>query len=172
MATTTEDKPSTAAERDELAERRMNSTPDRDLTGDAGKSIDDMVADGDDVEEAKPLSPSQLALPGTRDRITARVGGKAPTESELRLMGGRRPITGEYEKGERLIVLAEAVVRELDFVDHDDDWGTVSKTSRVHKARLLAVQPATAEVLVRALLDMKTRDEARILIDEIQATRA
>lgn len=170
MATTTEDKPSTADERDELATRRMNAIPDREAQKPPdGKSIDDMVDDG---EDEKPLSPSQLALPGTRDRITARVGGKPPTESELRLMGGRRPITGEYEKGEKLFVLAEAVVRELDFVDHDDDWGTVSKTSRVHKARLLAVQPATGEVLVRALLDQMTRDEARILIDEVQATRA
>ena len=121
------------------------------------------------AEKEPETPPTQLAIPGTRDRVTATIGGAQPTESELRIMGGRRPIVGEYAKGESVTVIADTRVREISLVDHDDDWGTVSKTTRVHKARMLGVRPATPTTLLAELMKLGFDDKAKlgILFDEV-----
>lgn len=114
-----------------------NSTPDVETTPDDARSIEELA------ETEKPIAPSQMAIPGTRDRITLSAGGKPPTSSEARIMGSRRPIEGQFEKGEIVTLLVEAKVGAVEFIDTTDDWGNVQKTVRVQKFRMLSVTPQT-----------------------------
>jgi hypothetical protein len=53
-------------------------------------------------------------------------GGKQPTTSTLRLVGGKIEVDGQYAKGETIVVRIEAVVNEIGFKDQED-----SKTGQV-----------------------------------------
>jgi hypothetical protein len=143
---------------DEATIAAANAAGDTSAGGDVvsladreGKTVDELVDEGADAEPEKPTPPGQMALPGTREKLTGTAGGKQPTDSEIRLMGGKRPIIGQYDKGEHVVVLVSAVIRSIEMSDTSDDWGNVERTTRIHKARQLLVQVATAEVLLRAL---------------------
>lgn len=134
-----------------------------------GRTIEDIAAEREQAEaEPKPTPPTQLAIPGTRDKIPRSTGGRAPEEAEIRLMGGRRPINGSFDKGEHVTLLVESTIRAVEDIDIDDEWGTVSKTVRVHKARQTFVRIATPELLARRLLDSGlSKAEAKALLDEL-----
>lgn len=144
-----------------------NQQPDHEGPGDDERTLEEIAAEAE-TTQSKPTPPTQLAIEGTRDKLSARAGGKVPTESEIRIMGGRRPITGEIEKGETVTVLSTGTIREVDFVDTDDDWGNVSKTTRVHKMRQLHVRIATDDALMRMLVDHGLdRQAVGILYDQV-----
>lgn len=167
MATDTTDSRLRAVDDDEQTIAAANAAADEERSPDDERTLEEIAAEG---EKPKPTPPTQLALEGTREKLTARAGGKMPTESEIRIMGGRRPINGEIEKGETVTVLSTGTIREIDFVDTDDDWGNVSKTTRVHKMRQLHVRIATRETLMRELVGMGlSRAEVGILHDEVSA---
>jgi hypothetical protein len=126
----------------------------------------------EDLAESQPepeTPPTQLAIPGTRDKLTGAFGGKVPTDSELRIMGGKRPIEGQFEKGETITVLSTGTVRAVEGSDTDDDWGTVTKTTRIHKMRQIHVRVATPDALARELLAHLSVDEAVVLLKETAA---
>lgn len=121
---------------DEAAIDAMNAKPDAERPADDARSIEEIAAEG----EEKQVPPMQLALPGTKENITLTAGGARPTSSEVRLMGGRLPVEGQFEKGEIVTLIVEAKVGEVAFIDTTDDWGNVQKTVRAHKARMLSVK--------------------------------
>ena len=84
-------------------------------------------------------------------------------------MGGRRPIIGTFEKGDHLMLVVDSTVRAAEDIDIDDEWGNVSKTVRVLKARQTFVRVATPEILVRRLLGLISPAEAKALIDELSS---
>lgn len=171
MATDTQDE--RLAPEDEEAVAAANAQGDYEGAAE-GRTIEELAEDGEgeDVEPAR-IPPTQLAIEGTRDRLTPGAGGKHPTESEIRIMGGRRPINGQLDKGEVVTVLSTGTIREVDFIDHDDDWGNVQKTTRVHKMRQLHVRVASPESLMRALADVGVqRAELAPLFDQVVGEQA
>lgn len=115
----------------------------------AGKSVEELaeerdqaIAEGRDPdaepEEEKPIPPMQMPLPGTRENISQSFGGARATSSEMRLLGGKQPIEGQFEKGEVITLVVEAKVFSVEGVDFTDDWGTVQKTVRRHKGRIIS----------------------------------
>jgi hypothetical protein len=149
---------------DDAAVDAMNATPDADGRSDDERSIEELA---EEPAEEKPVSPTQLALEGTRDKIPLGTGGRRAEESEIRLMGGRRPIIGAFDKGAKLLLVVESSVRAVEDIDVDDEWGNVSKTIRVHKARQTYVRVATPELLARKLLDQMSLIEAKALLEEL-----
>lgn len=141
----------------------VNARSDADLGADDDKSIEQLA------EEERPVPPTQLAIEGTRDKIPVGTGGRRAEESEIRLMGGRRPIIGAFDKGSMVRLVVDSTIRAVEDIDLDDEFGNVSKTIRVHKARQTYVRVASPAVLARALLDQLTRAEAKALIDELSA---
>jgi hypothetical protein len=126
----------------------FNETPDVEKETPAeeaartGQSIEEIAearAAGEG-EEPKPIPPMQLALPGTQERLSLSAGGKQPTSAEMRLLGGSMPIEGQFAKGETMTLLVEVKIGSVEFVDAVDEWGTVQRTSRRHKARMLSVK--------------------------------
>jgi hypothetical protein len=161
-------------DKDDAAVREFNAGADDDdfesIEEEAertGRTIEDIAAERQEEEANKPVPPTQLAIPGTREKIPRSTGGRAPEESEFRLMGGRRPINGSFDKGEHVTLVVESIVRAVEDIDQDDEWGTVSKTIRVHKARQTYVRIATPDLLARRLLDQVSIGEAKALLDEL-----
>jgi hypothetical protein len=98
-------------------------------------------------EPAAPASSTQLERPGAdadderEGQISLFAGGNEPTTTSVRLTGGKIDLPGEYEKGERIVLRVEAIVREVDFVDLvDPKTGDVNATERRHKARITGVR--------------------------------
>lgn len=140
MATKTEDRGLHSVEPDEALARQADAQ---------GITIEELTAQRreagelDEPEAEKPVPPSQLPLPGTFEKISGSAGGTLPTSSELRIMGSRRPIDGQFAKGDIVIVEAEIKIGEVDFIDTSDDWGNIRKTVRAHKGRLMSVRLAS-----------------------------
>lgn len=125
-------------------------TPDPAAEADsAGKSVEELAEEreqalangetpaGEEPAEEKPVPPMQLPLMGTRDTILQSFGGQKATSSEMRLMGGKQPIEGQFEKGEVIELIVKAKVFMVAGVDSTDDWGNVQKTVRRHHARII-----------------------------------
>ena len=91
-------------------------------------------------EQEKPIPPMQLPLPGTRETISDRFGGAKPTRSEMRLMGGKQPITGSFDKGDEVMLLIRAKVFRAGGVDRLDVWGQTEETVREHQARIISCE--------------------------------
>ncbi len=153
-----------ATPEDQAAIDAANAQADAEVKPDDERSIEDMA---DDPVVEKPTPPTQLAIPGTRDKIPRSTGGRAPEECEIRLMGGRRPIVGSFDKGDKLALIVDSTVRAAEDIDQDDEWGNVQKTIRVLKARQTYVRVITPELLVQRLLAMVPRAEAKNLIDQM-----
>jgi hypothetical protein len=82
----------------------------------------------------------QIPLPGTMDTISASFGGARPTESEIRLLGGKMPLEGSFAKGEEFDVIVRVKVTGVLGQDTVDDWGRTTRTTRRHLARMLSVR--------------------------------
>lgn len=96
-----------------------------ELVGDLG---DDVVSFVDEETEG-----GQLAF-------TFSVGGKLPTSTMLRLMGGKIEVEGEFEKGEKIVLQVIGSVDAIEFVDiKDPKTGQVVGCERRHKARIVGV---------------------------------
>lgn len=90
--------------------------------------------DGLDEGGGEPSPPA----PGAQ--LSFAVGGKKPTATGLRLVGGKIDVDGSFSKGQTIEMTVIAVVGEVAFVDQVD-----AKTSQVvgcerrHKARIKSV---------------------------------
>jgi hypothetical protein len=73
-------------------------------------------------------------------QLSFSVGGKRPTTSGLRLVGGKLDVEGSFTKGETVVLRVEAVVGEVAFIDQvDAKTDQVVGCERRHKARIRAV---------------------------------
>lgn len=108
---------------------------------DRERSIEEMA---DDEPAPKPIPPMQVALPGMTAKISSSFGGAQPTASEIRLLGGKLPIDGSFEKGTELDLIVRVKVTGVLGQDATDDWGKVTTTTRRHMARMLSVRRATS----------------------------
>lgn len=76
-------------------------------------------------------------------QITFDPGGKQPTSSALRLVGGSIKIEGEFKKGEVLALRLEVQVAEVGFKDQiDGKTGQVVGCERRHRGRIVSVERA------------------------------
>lgn len=74
-------------------------------------------------------------------QLSFAVGGKRPTGSTLRVVGGKVELDGQFEKGETIAVRLELVVNAVSFVDkHDPKTGQVVGSERQHKARVTGIR--------------------------------
>lgn len=142
----------------ETEERHLSSVADDDEALDpeeelaraadaAGMTVEELAAQreqelGEDGPDggAERIPPTQMPIPGTVESISNSAGGAKPTSSELRIMGGRRPVEGQFQKGDVVMVQCEVKIGSVEFVDTSDEWGTVQKTVRVQKGRLLSMR--------------------------------
>lgn len=111
-----------------------------DAFNEDGRSIDEMAESG---EDETPVAPMQIPIPGSIESISSSFGGQKPTSSEMRLLGGKMPIEGQFSKGDTVLLLVEAKVTAVEGVDFTDDWGTIERTARRHKARMISVRRAS-----------------------------
>lgn len=130
---------------DEKVESEFNekADPDPDLVARAdaeGVTIEEMARREAAGEVEKPTPPMQMPLPGTAENISLSAGGQKPTSSEARLLGGSMPLEGQFAKGDVVMLLVEAKVGAVEFIDATDEWGKVQRTSRRHKLRMLSVK--------------------------------
>lgn len=124
-------------------------TPDDEATVEPGTSIEDMAAARDeavdqgedpDAEEPEPTPPMKIPIPGTIQSISGSFGGRKPDSAEIRLLGGKLPIDGSFNKGETITLLVTAKVTGVLGQDTTDVWGTEESTVRRHMARMIGVQ--------------------------------
>ena len=97
--------------------------------------------DGPDqlAEPADAKSSTELERPGSgpEQQISLFAGGDEPTTCKTRLAGGAISLPEQFEKGQRIVLRVEAIVREVDFVDLvDGKTGEVNSTERRHKATI------------------------------------
>lgn len=72
------------------------------------------------------------------DQLSFNVGGKRPSGSSLRIVGGRVEVEGQYEKGQKLRVEMLVEVRSIEFRDEvDEKTGQVVGCERRHKASVV-----------------------------------
>jgi hypothetical protein len=129
---------------DELAQKR------REAAGPAEEERDDEVeARGDEsepeapepaTEPEKPPKLLQESLPGDWDTIPSEFGGAAPDRSEIRLLGGKMPIEGAFDKGTEIDLLVRVRVTGVLGQDLEDAYGTRGGTVRRHMARMVSVR--------------------------------
>jgi hypothetical protein len=113
---------------DELAARRAEAEADGP----------NQLAEPDD-EPTGIASSTQLERPGAggEEQISLFAGGEEPTTCKTRLAGGAIVLPEQFEKGQRIVLRVEAIVREVDFVDLvDGKTGEVNATERRHKATI------------------------------------
>lgn len=99
---------------------------------------------------ADPPAPAvfetDLVLEGSDGQLSFEVGGKRVTSSELKLVGGKLEVEGQFAKGERAVLRVEIEVGEVAFVDsRDGKTGQVVGCARRHKARIVNVSRAESE---------------------------
>lgn len=93
------------------------------------------------AEENIVYDTGELVI-GEGGQLTLSVGGgKQPTSSTLRLVGGKIDVDGQYSKGEALVLRIECVVNEVAFKDEaDSKTGQVVGCARNHRARVTGVK--------------------------------
>jgi hypothetical protein len=77
---------------------------------------------------------------GSDNQLSLSVGGKKPTASEFKVVGGAVAVEGQFKKGD--IVRAHVTLRvgEVAFADKVDGEGTITDTTRRHKARIESIR--------------------------------
>jgi hypothetical protein len=134
VATVTDDAVSTEDDVDAAVVDEFNKTADKDGKPEDEKTIEELAS------ERTPTPPMQLALDGTMETISTAFGGARPTESEIRLLGGKMPINGSFQKGEVLDLLIRVKVTGTGGFDTVDAFGEQQKTTRRHFARMIEVK--------------------------------
>lgn len=80
----------------------------------------------------------ELALGG---QLSLAIGGKKPTSSSLRIVGGKVNLDGQLDKGQTVAVRLELIVGTVALVDkHDPKTGQVTGTERQHKGRIVGIR--------------------------------
>lgn len=138
MATATEEETRKDVESADDAETiaAVNAAGDGPVD-DLDKSIEDMA---DEVPEPKPTPPMQIPIEGMNEGIGASFGGARPTVSEIRLLGGKMPLEGSFQKGDEFELIVRVKVNGVLGQDVLDDWGKVTRTVRRHMARMISVR--------------------------------
>jgi hypothetical protein len=96
---------------------------------------------GDEEAAAAAASSPDIIVSGTGEQLTLQAGGKRPTGSSLRLVGGKIDIEGQLTKGEVVRFEVECQVTEVAFRDsRDGKTGNVASTDRAHKATIIGAQ--------------------------------
>lgn len=94
------------------------------------------VHDGDELAQSASGSPVQLGF---------EVGGKKPTGSQVRLVGGKIDVPGQYRKGQSVVFRVTVKFGEVAFVDLEDkETGQVIGCDRRQKGRITAVSELDA----------------------------
>lgn len=103
-------------------------------------------ADDGQLDESEPVADrdDDLYVEGSSGQLSLKVGGgKEPTQSSIRFLGGKLDVEGEFKKGEVVRVLIEARVNEVAFVDREDPkTRQVTGVERRHRARIVAIERA------------------------------
>jgi hypothetical protein len=95
--------------------------------------------EGSDIHDGDDDAPKSAS--GAAVQLSFTVGGKKPTTSGVRLVGGKLDIERQFLKGETIVLRIEAVIGEVSFIDqHDAATGQVVGAERRHKARIVAHQ--------------------------------
>lgn len=90
-----------------------------------------------------PEFDSEIVVKGTTEQLSFDVGGRGPTGSELRVVGGAIQVKGQFQKGQVIKAEVTLQVGEIAFRDkRDSQTGDVVDVKRAHKARIveLAIQ--------------------------------
>ena len=133
MGQATADKPMTAAEKKKAAKAESNGHGEP-ANIDLGPQN---VHDGDPDETGEDVAQSAS---GAATQLSFAVGGKRPTTSGLRLVGGKLDIEQMFSKGEKVVLQIEAEIRAVEFVDQvDGATGQVIGSERRHKASIVGV---------------------------------
>lgn len=86
---------------------------------------------GDEVPQSASGAPVQLGF---------EVGGKKPTGSQVRLVGGKIDVPGNYKKGQVVSFRVDVKFGEIAFVDLEDkETGQVIGCDRRQKGRIVAI---------------------------------
>jgi hypothetical protein len=137
MSAATADKPKATGRKKGAAESNGSGTVEEahaalgtDVQSDPGPQ---QVHDGDPDETG-----DEVPLPGLQ--LSFAVGGKRPTTSGLRLVGGKLDIEQVFSKGQTIELRIEAEIREVSFIDQvDAATGQVIGSERRHKAHIVGV---------------------------------
>lgn len=98
-------------------------------------------ANGHDPEATAEEVRDGLVIEGLQGQLGFNVGGKKPTSSTLKIVGGRVDLPkSSVQKGETIVVRAVLQVGEVGFVDQlDKATGQVVSCERRHKARIIDI---------------------------------
>lgn len=79
-------------------------------------------------------------------QLSLAVGGKKPTDSEVKITGGSIGYEGQLQKGETIALVVHARVSKVEFVDKiDSKTGDVVQTIRRHGLRIEGATPVNGE---------------------------
>lgn len=143
MATETQDQ-------QEQAEATANGNghhPEDELA--ARRSIADL-ADGDTTGHEE--DDGQVTLLPVGDTLSLKVGGKKPTDSEIKIRAIPVPITGQVghvSDDESYVFLVQATIQKVEFTTKRDGDGNMRSKKRTQIMTPSSVQYVTAEKLAR-----------------------
>lgn len=125
-----------------LADPATDERTDAEGTGDP--ALNGAGGHPDGPPDDAPETP-ELLIDGT-GQLSFTVGGKRPSGSSIRIVGGKVALEGQFAKGERIGLYVEVEVGEVSFVDERDaKTGQVVGCDRRHKARIAHVRRAQPE---------------------------
>lgn len=79
-------------------------------------------------------------------QLSLSVGGKRPTDSEVKIVGGSIGYNGQLQKGDTIALVVHARVSKVEFVDKiDSKTGDVVQTIRRHGLRIEGATPVQGE---------------------------
>lgn len=115
-------------------------TDEIDAQAGPGEGITPLQDDGPQQPHAGDVIADGTLVVDGNGQLTLSVGGKRPTTSSLRLVGGRVEVEGQFDKGERLVLRIECEVREVAFRNEVDvKTGQVVGCERRQKASITGV---------------------------------
>jgi hypothetical protein len=131
MGAATAEKPMTAAEKKKAAEQNGHVEAENIDLGPQDVHEGDPDETGEDVAQSASGAPVQLGF---------QVGGKKPTGSQVRLVGGKVDVPGKYLKGQTQVFRVTVKFGEVAFVDLEDkETGQVIGCDRRQKGRIVAI---------------------------------
>lgn len=110
----------------------------------AGEAVGEMPPKPPTDERPKSEYDPEIVVDGS-GQLGFDIGGKRPTDSELRVVGGAIKVRGQFEKGQVIEARITLRVGEVAFRDkRDSQTDQVVDVVRAHKARIVAFTPEKA----------------------------
>jgi hypothetical protein len=141
MSAATADKPKATGRKKGAAESNGSGTVEEAHAAlGTGANIDLGPQDVHDGDELREPDEAPESASGSPVQLGFVVGGKKPTGSQVRIVGGKVEVPGDYKKGQSVEFRVIVKFGEVAFVDLEDkETGQVIGCDRRQKGRIVSI---------------------------------